>query len=64
MITLDEVNTGNGIVIGMDMIFINTRNKNLKTGYDINKKVIWSAYLHHEFVFYNYTCIINLVYME
>jgi hypothetical protein len=44
MITLDEVNTGNGIVIGMDMIFINTRNKNLKTGYDINKKVIWSAY--------------------
>jgi hypothetical protein len=26
------------------MIFINTRNKNLKTGYDINKKVIWSAY--------------------
>jgi hypothetical protein len=44
IITLDEVNTGNGIVIGMDMIFINTRNKNLKTGYDINKKVIWSAY--------------------
>jgi hypothetical protein len=44
MITLDEVNTGNGIVIGMDMIFINTRNKNLKTGYNINKKVIWSAY--------------------
>jgi hypothetical protein len=28
----------------MDMIFINTRNKNLKTGYDINKKVIWSGY--------------------
>ena len=44
IITLDEVNTGNGIVIGMDMIFINTRNKNLKTGYDINKKVIWSGY--------------------
>jgi hypothetical protein len=38
------VNTGNGIVIGMDMIFMNTRNKNLKTGYDINKKVIWNAY--------------------
>jgi FkbM family methyltransferase len=44
IITLDEVNTGNGIVIGMDMIFMNTRNKNLKTGYDINKKVIWSGY--------------------
>jgi hypothetical protein len=26
------------------MIFVNTRNKNLKTGYDINKKVIWSGY--------------------
>jgi len=26
------------------MIFINTRNKSLKTGYDINKKVIWSGY--------------------
>jgi len=44
IITLDEVNTGNGIVIGMDMIFINTRNKNLNTGYNINKKVIWSGY--------------------
>jgi hypothetical protein len=30
--------------MGMDMIFVNTRNKNLKTGYDINKKVIWSGY--------------------
>jgi FkbM family methyltransferase len=44
IITLDEVNTGNGIVIGMDMIFINTRNKNLNTGYNIDKKVIWSGY--------------------
>jgi FkbM family methyltransferase len=44
IITLDEVNTGNGIIIGMDMIFINTRNKKLNTGYDVNKKVIWSAY--------------------
>jgi hypothetical protein len=26
------------------MIFINTRNKNLNTGYNINKKVIWSGY--------------------
>ena len=44
MITIDEVNVGSGVIIGMDMIFVNTRNKNLNTGYDINKKVIWSAY--------------------
>ena len=44
MVTIDEMNTGNGLIMGMDMIFINTRNKSLKTGYDINKKVIWSAY--------------------
>jgi FkbM family methyltransferase len=44
MITIDEVNVGSGVIMGMDMIFVNTRNKNLNTGYDINKKVIWSAY--------------------
>ena len=44
IITLDEVNTGSGVILGMDMIFINTRNKDLKTGYDIHQKVIWGAY--------------------
>jgi FkbM family methyltransferase len=44
MITIDEVNVGSGVIMGMDMIFVNTRNKNLNTGYDINKKVIWSGY--------------------
>jgi hypothetical protein len=28
----------------MDMIFINVRNKDLKTGYNINQKVIWGGY--------------------
>jgi len=28
----------------MDMIFVNVRNKDLKTGYNINQKVIWSGY--------------------
>jgi hypothetical protein len=28
----------------MDMIFINIRNKDLKTGYNINQKVIWGGY--------------------
>jgi FkbM family methyltransferase len=45
-ITLDEVNIGNGIIMGMDMIFINVRNKELKTGYNINQKVIWKGYPH------------------
>jgi FkbM family methyltransferase len=44
MITIDEVNVGSGVIMSMDMIFVNTRNKNLNTGYDINKKVIWSGY--------------------
>jgi FkbM family methyltransferase len=44
MITIDEVNVGSGVIMGMDMIFVNTRNKNLKTGYDINRKVIWGGY--------------------
>jgi hypothetical protein len=30
--------------MGMDMIFINTRNKDLNTGYNINQKVIWGGY--------------------
>ena len=44
IVTLDEVNTGNGVIMGMDMIFINVRNKDLKTGYDINRKIIWGGY--------------------
>jgi FkbM family methyltransferase len=44
IITMDEVNTGNGVIMGMDMIFVNVRNKDLKTGYDITKKVIWGGY--------------------
>jgi hypothetical protein len=28
----------------MDVIFVNVRNKNLKTGYDIKQKVIWGGY--------------------
>ena len=44
MITIDEVNIGNGVIMGMDMIFVNVRNKDLKTGYNINQKVIWGGY--------------------
>ena len=44
MITMDEVNTGNGVIMGMDVIFVNVRNKNLKTGYDIKQKIIWGGY--------------------
>jgi len=44
IVTLDEVNTGNGVIMGMDMIFVNIRNKDLKTGYDINRKIIWGGY--------------------
>ena len=44
MVTIDEMNIGNGLIMGMDVIFVNTRNKDLATGYDINKKVICSAY--------------------
>ena len=44
MITIDEVNIGNGVIMGMDMIFVNVRNKDLKTGYDINRKIIWGGY--------------------
>ena len=44
IVTLDEVNTGNGVIMGMDVIFVNVRNKELKTGYNINNKIIWSGY--------------------
>jgi hypothetical protein len=42
--TLDEVNMGDGLIMGMDAIFVNVRNKELKTGYNINQKVIWGGY--------------------
>jgi FkbM family methyltransferase len=44
IMTIDEISIGNGVIMSMDMIFINVRNKDLKTGYDINKKIIWSGY--------------------
>jgi FkbM family methyltransferase len=43
-VTLDEVNMGDGLIMGMDAIFVNVRNKELKTGYNINQKVIWGGY--------------------
>jgi FkbM family methyltransferase len=46
MITIDEVNVGNGVIMGMDVIFVNTRNKDLNTGYNINQKIIWGGYPH------------------
>ena len=44
MVTIDEMNTGNGMILGMDVLFVNTRNKDLATGYNINQKVIWKGY--------------------
>jgi len=44
IVAVDEINSGNGMIMGMDMIFVNIRNKDLKTGYNINQKVIWSGY--------------------
>jgi hypothetical protein len=44
MITIDEMHVGDGVIMNMDIIFINVRNKDLKTGYDITKKVIWKGY--------------------
>jgi FkbM family methyltransferase len=44
IITIDEVNVGSGVIMGMDMIFVNVRNKDLKIEYNINKKVIWTGY--------------------
>jgi hypothetical protein len=46
MVTIDEVNVGNGVIMGMDMIFVNVRNKDLNTGYNINQKIIWGGYPH------------------
>jgi len=44
IMTIDEINIGTGVIMGMDMIFVNIRNKDLKIEYNINKKVIWSGY--------------------
>ena len=44
IVTIDEINVGNGVIMGLDFIFINTRNKDLNVGYDITKKIIWSGY--------------------
>jgi FkbM family methyltransferase len=44
IMTIDEINIGNGVIMGMDIIFVNVRNKDLKTGYNINKKIIWGGY--------------------
>ena len=44
MVTIDEMNIGNGLIMSMDVIFVNTRNKDLATGYNINKKIIWKGY--------------------
>jgi FkbM family methyltransferase len=44
IITIDEVNVGSGVIMGMDMIFVNVRNKDLKVEYNINQKVIWTGY--------------------
>jgi hypothetical protein len=43
------------------MIFVNVRNKDLKTGYDINRKIIWGGYAQWNIV-YNITCNFNLDY--
>jgi FkbM family methyltransferase len=43
-VTIDEINVNNGVILGMDVIFVNTRNKDLATGHDINKKIIWKGY--------------------
>ena len=44
MVTIDEINIGDGLIMSMDIIFVNTRNKDLATGYNINKKIIWKGY--------------------
>jgi FkbM family methyltransferase len=44
IVSIDEVNMGNGVIMGMDLIFVNTRNKELATGYNIHNKVIWGGY--------------------
>ena len=44
--TFDEINIGDAVIMGMDVIFVNVRNKELQTGYDINNKIIWAGYPH------------------
>lgn len=44
MVSIEEISIGNGIIMSMDMIFMNTRNKDLKTGFDMTKKIIWGGY--------------------
>ena len=44
--TFDEINIGDGVIMGMDVLFVNTRNKSLEVGYDIHKKVIWGGYVN------------------
>ena len=44
LITFDEINIGDGVVMGLDAIFVNVRNKNLNIEYDINRKIIWGGY--------------------
>jgi len=39
-----ELNLAYGSILGMDIIFVNVRNKNLKIEYDINKKTTWMGY--------------------
>lgn len=44
LITFDEINIGDGVVMGLDAIFVNVRNKSLNVEYDIDKKIIWGGY--------------------
>ena len=44
LITFDEINIGDGVVMGLDAIFVNVRNKSLNVEYDINRKIIWGGY--------------------
>ena len=44
IITFDEINIGDGVVMGLDAIFVNVRNKSLNVEYDINRKIIWGGY--------------------
>ena len=40
----DEISIGGNAILGMDIIFVNTRNEGLETGYNINNKLEWSGY--------------------
>jgi hypothetical protein len=44
LVIFNEINIGNNVIMGMDAIFVNVRNKSLATGYNINQKVIWGGY--------------------